>query len=63
VIADMQKVKGAATLARRTDKIAAWVPAELSRRDLLHAIWLPTPVHRAGAGPVAAAPWSATAPR
>src|SRR3954468_19488952 len=42
-IADAVKVKGFAPLAAKTDKIDAWVLAELSRRDLVPAIWLPTP--------------------
>lgn len=42
-VADAQKVKGLAPLACKTDKIDAWVLAELSRRDLVPAIWLPTP--------------------
>src|SRR3954447_10595396 len=42
-IADAVKVKGLAPLAAKTDKIDAWVLAELSRRDLVPAIWLPTP--------------------
>ena len=42
-IADAQKVKGLAPLACKTDRIDAWVLAELSRRDLVPAIWLPTP--------------------
>jgi len=42
-IADAQKVKGLARLACKTDRIDAWVLAELSRRDLVPAIWLPTP--------------------
>ena len=46
-IADAQKVKGLAPLACKTDKIDAWVLAELSRRDLVPAIWLPTPSVRA----------------
>src|SRR4051794_8441703 len=41
--ADAVKVKGFAPLACKTDKIDAWVLAELSRRDLVPAIWLPTP--------------------
>jgi transposase len=41
-IADAQKVKGLAPLACKTDKIDAWVLAELSRRDLVPAIWLPS---------------------
>jgi transposase len=40
-IADAVKVKGLAPLACKTDKIDAWVLAELSRRDLVPAIWLP----------------------
>ena len=45
-IADAQKVKGLAPLASKTDKIGAWVLAELSRRDLVPAIWLPDPAVR-----------------
>ncbi len=56
-IADAVKVKGFAPLACKTDKIDAWVLAELSRRDLVPAIWLPNPaMRRAGTGPLAAAP-------
>src|ERR671911_1188633 len=46
-IADAVKVKGLAPLAAKTDRIDAWVLAELSRRDLVPAIWLPTPAVRA----------------
>jgi len=46
-IADARKVKGLAPLACKTDRIDAWVLAELSRRDLVPAIWLPTPQVRA----------------
>jgi transposase len=46
-IADAVKVKGFAALACKTDRIDAWVLAELSRRDLVPAIWLPTPGIRA----------------
>jgi transposase len=46
-IADAQKVKGLAPLAGKTDRIDAWVLAELSRRDLIPAIWLPDPEVRA----------------
>lgn len=46
-IADAQKVKGLAPLACKTDRIDAWVLAELSRRDLVPAIWLPDPSIRA----------------
>ena len=42
-IADAAKVKGLAPLACKTDKIDAYVLAELSRRDLVPAIWLPSP--------------------
>jgi transposase len=42
-IADAGKVKGFGPLACKTDKIDAWVLAELSRRDLVPAIWLPSP--------------------
>jgi transposase len=40
-IADAVKVKGLAPLACKTDRIDARVLAELSRRDLVPAIWLP----------------------
>src|SRR3954454_577852 len=40
-------VKGLAPLAAKTDRIDAWVLAELSRRDLVPAIWLPDPAGRA----------------
>ena len=46
-IADARKVKGLAPLACKTDKIDAWVLAELSRRGLVPAIWLPDPALRA----------------
>ncbi|MGH9283168.1 MAG: IS110 family transposase [Acidimicrobiales bacterium] len=46
-IADAQKVKGLAPLACKTDRIDAWVLAELCRRELVPAIWLPTPQVRA----------------
>jgi transposase len=46
-IADAQKVKGLAPLACKTDRIDAWVLAELSRRDLVPEVWLPTPGVRA----------------
>jgi len=46
-IADAMKVKGLAPLACKTDRIDAWVLAELSRRELVPAIWLPDPVVRA----------------
>ena len=46
-VADAQKVKGLAPLACKTDRIDAWVLAELSRLDLVPAIWLPDPQVRA----------------
>jgi transposase len=46
-IADAQKVKGLAPLACKTDRIDAWVLAELCRRELVPAIWLPDPRVRA----------------
>lgn len=46
-IADALKVKGLAPLACKTDRIDAWVLAELSRRELVPAIWLPDPAVRA----------------
>jgi transposase len=42
-IADAQKVKGLAPLAVKTDRIDSRVPAVLSQRDLVPAIWLPDP--------------------
>jgi transposase len=45
-IADAHKVKGLAPLACKTDRIDAWVLAELARRELVPAIWLPTPAIR-----------------
>jgi transposase len=46
-IADAVKVKGIAPLAAKTDRIDARVLAELGRRDLVPAIWLPDPTVRA----------------
>ena len=46
-VADAQKVKGLAPLACKTDRIDAWVLAELSRRELVPAIWLPAFAQRA----------------
>ena len=46
-IADAVRVKGLAPLACKTDRIDAWVLAELSRRELVPAIWLPDPAVRA----------------
>ena len=45
-IADAAKVKGLAPLACKTDRIEAWVLAELARRELVPAIWLPDPAVR-----------------
>jgi transposase len=42
-LADAQKVKGLAPLACKTDRIDAWVLAQLSWRALVPAIWLPPP--------------------
>jgi transposase len=47
LVADAQRVKGLAPLACKTDKVDARVLAELSVRDLVPAIWLPTPGIRA----------------
>jgi transposase len=41
-VADAVKVKGLAPLACKTDRIDAWVLAELCRRELVPAIWLPS---------------------
>ncbi len=46
-IADAAKAKGLAPLAAKTDKIDARVLAELARRELVPAIWLPDPEVRA----------------
>ncbi len=46
-IADALKVKGLAPLAAKTDRIDARVLAELARRELVPAIWLPDPTNRA----------------
>ena len=45
-VADALKVKGLAPLACKTDRIDARVLSELSRRDLVPAIWLPDPQTR-----------------
>src|SRR5262249_46807673 len=42
-IADAQRAKGIAPLACKTDRIDAWVLAELARRELVAEIWLPGP--------------------
>lgn len=46
-IADAAKATGLAPLAAKTDKIDARVLAELARRELVPAIWLPDPSIRA----------------
>ncbi len=46
-IADAVRVNGMAPLACKTDRIDAWVLAELARRELVPAIWLPDPEVRA----------------
>ena len=46
-IADAARAKGLAPLIAKTDRIDAWVLAELSRRELVPAIWLPDPAVRA----------------
>jgi transposase len=46
-LADAQKVRGLAPLACKTDRIDAWVLAELSRLALVPALWLPDPDVRA----------------
>lgn len=45
-IADAAKVKGFAPVTAKTDRIDARVLADLSRRDLIPAIWLPDPQTR-----------------
>ena len=63
-IADAQRVTGLAPLACKTDRIDAWVLAELSRRDLVPAIWLPNPEVRAGRERATGGfTWFAIAPR
>lgn len=41
-VVDAYRVKGFGPVAAKTDKIDAWMLAELSRRDLLPTIWLPS---------------------
>ena len=63
-IGDAQKAKGLAPLACKTDRVDAGVLAELSRRDLVPAIWLPDPEVRGSArGPPGVSTWGATEPR
>lgn len=45
-LADAQRAKGLAPLTCKTDRIDAWVLAELARRRLVPSIWLPTPAVR-----------------
>ncbi|HZD37902.1 MAG TPA: hypothetical protein VE664_04605, partial [Actinomycetes bacterium] len=62
-IADALTVKGLAPLACKTDRIDVWVLAELSRRDLVPAIWLPDPRSAApGSGPGSHCTWCSIAP-
>ncbi|HYO47788.1 MAG TPA: IS110 family transposase [Gemmatimonadota bacterium] len=46
-IAHARKVRDVAPLACKTDKVDARVLAELSRRDLVPALWVPSPEDRA----------------
>src|SRR5438445_9959334 len=46
-LADPPRSRALAPLACNTDRIDAWVLAELARRDLVPAIWLPDPLVRA----------------
>ena len=61
-LADAQKVKGLAPLAAKTDRIDAYVLAELARRDLVPAIWLPSPAVRAERARASASTSCVTAP-
>ena len=61
-VADAIKVKGLAPLACKTDRIDAWVLAELSRRDLVPAIWLPDFASaKSASGRGGGCTWSSTA--
>lgn len=46
-VADAWKARALAPLACKTDRIDAWVLAELARRDLVPEVWLPDPTVRA----------------
>jgi hypothetical protein len=46
-VADAQRARGLAPLVAKTDRIDAWVLAELARRELVPVIWLPDPSVRA----------------
>jgi transposase len=62
-IADALRVKGLAPLACKTDRIDAWVLAELCRRDSCRRSGSPTPSCGPNASaPVSACTWCATAP-
>jgi transposase len=64
LVADAQKVKGLAPLACKTDKIDSRVLAELSFRDLVPAIWLPTrSCAKSASARVGGCIWSSTARR
>ena len=45
-LADAAKARALAPLAAKTDRIDAWALAELARRDLVPAVWLPDPAVR-----------------
>src|ERR671911_3244220 len=63
-VADSVKVRGLAPLAARTDRIDAWVLAELSRRELVPELWLPTlGCAPSGSGRGSGCTFTATAPR
>jgi transposase len=46
-VADARKARALAPLACKTDRIDAWVLAELARRELVPEVWLPDPTVRA----------------
>jgi transposase len=46
-LADAQRARALAPLTCKTDRIDAWVLAELARRDLIPEVWLPDPSVRA----------------
>src|SRR5881398_1141664 len=45
-LADPLRARALAPLACKTDRIDAWVLAELARRDLIPEVWLPDPAVR-----------------
>ena len=58
-VADARKVKTVAPLAAKTDKVDARLLAELSRRELVPALWLPSSTSgRCGNGCAGACTWS-----